>query len=724
MEEILKEITATQTYDLHQVIPTCPKKEDILFHDHLKAEQYWTKPYNLTDSQFLRLSYAEQEDIVERENERCKNGVWFYNFGEPTYLTGDNYNFLTYYKMEGHIVPDFMKFQTATFYFYLYAELERSVYGTLELKPRREGCTHRKLSIALNRAIMNESFFVGIQSKGGKDAKEANFDNVVKAYMKLPCWRKPKSRLDNPSRELAFEQPPKRSSTKVKTLQEIEYEDYYLNSKIDWRATSTDAYDGDKLHIYICDEFWKWVTANAAKALKTHKKCLVDGEDIKGIMYVLSTVGIDQEEEKITEEAFNTGKEIWNGSSPLERNALGETETGLLRMFISTFDSKRGHSRISDVDLLDKYGNVNSAEARKIWNIKYDSCKTNEDRTTLIRQEPPNLQQAIASFSRSGSTFDNERLGRRLLYLENFVPTDERPVKYWVGNFAWKNNERFTEVVRIEKENGKWRLPYLPMVAGQDKLNRIKKLSNDAFAPFADTQFVLGVDPFNYKNTVSGQGSKGAGHMKLKHNFANPDFSNKYCGHYRERPASPDLFFEDMLMFAWYYGAKINAERSGSDIFNWFKRNGVYGFLMFRPEITKNSAFTKGDKEKGTTATVDNIELGCNLTDNYFALPDEETNDNVIDNLDYFWDEITLRQLMEFEPAKRERLDAAMALFMTEIGCQSVKKIFSNTIKVGNERNPIDFLFPIYKDNKVITHRQFEERGERKVDENGVRIRR
>lgn len=701
MEDILKTILKDQSYDLHEVIPTCPSRNKILFHDKAQSEQYWVKPYNITDFQFLKLSYSEQEDIVETENERCRNGVWFYNFGEPTYLTGDAYSFLTYYKMEGHIVPEFMKFQIATFYFYLYAEMQPSIYGTVELKPRREGCTHRKLSIALNRAIMNESFFVGIQSKTGDDAEKMNFDNVVRAYNKLPCWRKPKSKLNNPSKELAFEEPPKRPTNKIKTLADIEYEEFYLNSKIDWKATSSDAYDGKKLHIYICDEFWKWQEDNAELALKTHKKCVTDGEDIIGIMYVLSTVGIDEKEETVSEEAFDTGLSIWNKSNPHEKNSLGETESGFLRFFISTFKSRRGKSRISNTQLLDKYGNVDEAEAKKLWNVKYETCKTDNERTTLIRQEPPTVQQAIASFRSGGNTFNNTaRFSKRLAYLQNFDSSTElgRPVKYWQGNLAWENNERFTNVVRVtleNPENGRFRIPYLPEVFGEGLTNRVKHTSTNSYLPFSDSQFCLGADPFNYSKTVSGTGSKGGFHIKHK-------YLNRYCLHYRERPASPDLFNEDVLMAAWYFGARVNPERSGSNIFDWFKRNGVYGFIMPRPDVTKNSAFTKGDTEKGTTPSPENVELGCNLIDNTFSLPNEEENENAVDNLEYFWDEITLEQLISFDKKNREKFDAVMAMIHTEIGAQSMKKHSLNPVVMEKETgvSVLDILIPSYRYSK------------------------
>lgn len=682
-----------QGYNLQTVIPTCPSKKHIIFWDKEKSEQRWVRPYQLTDNQFLKLSYNEQEEIVETEMERCKNGVWFYNHGEPIFLTGDNYHFLTYHKIDGTIISDFIKFQTYSFYFQKYCEDDENCFGEIQLKPRREGCTSRKMASAINRATTNETFFVGIQSKTGKDASEINFQAVIRSFNKLPFWRKPKTRLENPSRELAFEQPPKRSSGKIKTINELDYEDFYLNSKIDWRSTSADAYDGDKLHMYIEDEYFKWVEANAYKAWLVCRKCLVDGEDIIGKGYLLSTVGIEEEEGKVTEEALMNGVELWRGSNPNERNSIGQTETGLYWWFIGAHNSRRSKR----FGWPDKYGNIPEEEVKKYLFTKRESEIDTQKRMVIIRQEPMNVQEALSSMLTGIGTFDNIRLGERLTFLENYQGTPERPVKYIECNLAWANNERFTEVVRVQSEKPRWQIPYLPNFVGDEFVNRVKKTSTNSYIPYSDTPFIIGVDPFTYDKTIDGLGSKGAFHVKHK-------YLNRYCCHYRFRPASTDLFFEDCLLTAWYYGARMNPERSGSNIFKFFKEIGCYGFIMNRPEVTKNSAFTKSDTEKGTTASPENVELGCNLIENYFSKPNEELNENVKDNLEYFWHEETIKQLMAFDKKKREKYDCVMAMIHTEIGAQSLKRFIMQPLEVNkdNKMSIVDILTPRFNNNTAI----------------------
>lgn len=691
-----------QGYLLQSVIPECPtNKKQILFWDKDIDEQYWRPPYQLTDHQFLKLSYDEQEEIVETENERCLNGCWFYNHGVPTYLTNDNYHFLSYHRIDGRIVPDFIQFQTIDYYFQKLCELDDNCFGRIDLKPRREGDTQRKLATAINRVITNESFFVGIQSKTGKDASEINFGGLILAYNKLPIWRKPKTRLDNPSRELAFEQPPKRSSSKVKTLQEVEYEDYYLNSRVNWRATSSDGYDGDKLHIYIQDEYFKWMEADAHKAYYTHKKCLVDGEDIIGKAYLLSTVGIEEEEEKVSEEAILNGVKLWNESNVNERNSLGQTKTGLYPWFIPAYSSRRSKRR----GWPDKYGFIPEDEVKKVLFARRDDEKDPQQKMIIIRQEPMNVQEALTSMIGGLGTFDNVRLGARHTYLtEEWQPTDQRPVKYVECNLAWKNNEKFTDVVINKSENPRFRLPYLPNVFGEGTANRVKKLAYGGFMPFSDTQGVIGADTFAFEKTMDAQNSKGALQGRWKYNFHNPYMSNIYFGHYLHRPATPDMFAEDALMLAWLYGAFINGERKAANALfhKWFKDNNCYGFLMHRPEITKNSGYQKRDNERGVPTSGQTIEIGCGLWENYIAAPHEEDNENEKDNLEYYWDEISLDQAMKFDPKKSTRYDAMIATFLAEIGAQSLRKYKAPPEqKESDSKQPtvMDYLIPAYQRN-------------------------
>jgi len=92
-----------------------------------------------------------------------------------------------------------------------------------------------------------------------------------------------------------------------------------------------------------------------------------------------------------------------------------------------------------------------------------------------------------------------------------------------------------------------------------------------------------------------------------------------------------------------------------------------------------------------------------------FAAPNPEVNENEKDNLDFFWFDRTIDQLMQFDKNNSTKYDAVMAMIHTELGSQSLKKYTPTvqTIKSENGKSPIDYLFPIRSGNNVLTHEQY-----------------
>ena len=112
--------TRGEVINLDGLSITLPKvptdKKTILFYDKKKKDQYWSRldvPKGLTPDN--EDAYAEY--IVE-EFRRRREGVWFFNNGEPVYLTGSHYFALQWVKMEdsgGYM--DFRHAQKEMYYF-------------------------------------------------------------------------------------------------------------------------------------------------------------------------------------------------------------------------------------------------------------------------------------------------------------------------------------------------------------------------------------------------------------------------------------------------------------------------------------------------------------------------------------------------------------------------------------------------------------------------------
>ena len=83
-----------------------------------------------------------------------------------------------------------------------------------------------------------------------------------------------------------FKSPVQRVSHKNKTIQK----ELSLETRINYRNTKENAYDGDKLKILLSDESGKWEEANFEKWFNIAKTCLVVGNRIIGKMINGSSV--------------------------------------------------------------------------------------------------------------------------------------------------------------------------------------------------------------------------------------------------------------------------------------------------------------------------------------------------------------------------------------------------------------------------------------------------
>ena len=77
-------------------------------------EQYWRRrelPSYLEQVEYDKdgnaLLDSKQREYALEEVRRCKDGFWFMNRGIPTYITGKNYFYLQWWKLEDDIYPDY-----------------------------------------------------------------------------------------------------------------------------------------------------------------------------------------------------------------------------------------------------------------------------------------------------------------------------------------------------------------------------------------------------------------------------------------------------------------------------------------------------------------------------------------------------------------------------------------------------------------------------------------
>ena len=270
---------------------------------------------------------------IEEEFRRRRQGFWFYNNGTPTYITGRHYMMLQWTKLDIGF-PHYLAFQRDIFLHMAACEADPRCIGQLYTKCRRSGYTNICSSVLVDEATQVKDKLLGIQSKTGKDAQENIFmKKVVYMFRNYPFFFKPiQDGTTNPRMELAFREPSKRITKKNKTSQTGEA----LNSVINWKNTTNNAYDGEKLHMLYLDEAGKWEKPTDIRdAWRIQRTCLIVGRKIVGKALVGSTVNP-------MDKGGKEYKDLWKDSNPNERNANGRTKSGLYRLFIPAQNSLEG----------------------------------------------------------------------------------------------------------------------------------------------------------------------------------------------------------------------------------------------------------------------------------------------------------------------------------------------------------------------------------------------
>lgn len=312
-------------------LPKQPPKEEIAGYGLSKKQQKWTR--NELPADFEDLSDTEKDDFILKEFDRRRNGYWFFNNGTPTYITGHHYFYLNWCVFPFGS-PDYRDVDRRSYYFWQICEEDEDCLGELQLKFRRRGATSQAEAIILNTSTMTYNAWCGIVSKTGKDASDV-FGEIVDLFRNLPPFFQPQvADRDKPKVELLFAAPAKSAKRGVKKGIE-------LNTRVNWRNSVENAYDGRKLKLALFDEMGKAETMNAERFLEVHSTCLVQGRKVVGKAMIPSTVN----------EMTKGGapfKKAWQDSDSSNKTENGRTISGFYRYFVPAYDGFEG--------FIDEYG--------------------------------------------------------------------------------------------------------------------------------------------------------------------------------------------------------------------------------------------------------------------------------------------------------------------------------------------------------------------------------
>ena len=565
-------------------LPKQPSKSLILYSNKPKKDQRWIRkemPKNLT-----RENAADYYEYIEQEFKRRRDGVWFMNNGQPTYITGSHYMFIQWSNIDvGY--PDYRDANRKFFLFWQACKIDPNCMGMCFLKNRRSGFSYMASAEMVNQATQTYESNFGLLSKTGSDAKTMFTDKVVRIYRRYPFFFQPiQDGSSNPRVELAFREQAKKITKKNKHIQQSEA----LNSVIDWRNTADNSYDGMKLKLLTHDEAGKWTgSTSIAKNWSVTQTCLLLGRKIVGKCMMGSTAN------KLEDGGLEY-KNLYYDSDVTDKDLNRRTKSGLYSLFIPSYENLEG--------FIDEYGfsivdtpkksvmgmdgvNIDIGAKDYIKNRR-DGLKNNtSELSEFKRQFPFTSEEAFRNDSMS-SVFDVEKIYQQMDYNEVVENLTTR------GDFIWKNGVQDGEVIWIPNNKGKWEVCWFPNKDRQNLINykhTKKKPGNEQF-------LVSGCDPYDHDTTTDGRRSNASCHIYHKFTMDENSPCEQFVCEYINRPPKADIFYEDMIKQCVFYGCQILIENNKIGIIKYFERRGYYEYLMDRPEST-HTDFSKKQKTKG-----------------------------------------------------------------------------------------------------------------------------
>jgi len=692
--------------DLKIQLPHPPRdKKKILYSKLPKKDQHWKRepmPKGLVyDNADLYRDY-----ILEQFRKR-REGVWFMNKGVPTFLTGRYWYQLQWGRMfEGGIYADYRDCQRLLAYHKEACYIDSMCMGQIFLKSRQTGYTYGIVSDSIELITSTQNKANGLTSMTDDDARKA-FAKMSYLFQELPFFFQPvvKGRVDSPKR-LDFGKPS--DASKETKKRKDTSTDGFINSFSDYQATKTKAYDGQTMLLYVGDEAAKWDRASYIEHLHTLMPTTFRGGRVTGKVFLGSTMGkLDAGGEDF--------KTLYLGSKVKEITSLTEfTSTKLRSYFLPAHKNyeycidKYGKcwEEAPPTKTLNTFGDVIEKGSIELIKGIYADAKKNGDVALNAAYRAWPMTEAHAMRDESEScVFNLTKL------TDQFDYNDEQGETYSRGTFEWKNGVRFTEVVWYPDDRGRFKVHWMPSAADDTLHLRNKvKLERNLYFPMNDYA-VIGLDCYGSYTVGKNKQSKGAAHAvstpKAYIKAGVP--ANRVLFEYIDKPATQDVFNEDVLKASWFYGIQILAENNRRDFVRYMFLSGCRPFSMNRVDKPKHQLsgddLVLGGQPMQAKDILDSHENAIRTFIQRYVGYSTEPEFRPEGEIGVMPFNDTLMDLMKFNPAARTAYDATISIGLALIGGQkekyqpqpvkrdpkkmvSILRKYNNTGDIGEYINP------------------------------------
>jgi hypothetical protein len=659
------------------------------------TEQFWVRKelpdYFDTieyDKDGNALLTERQKAYAKIEVERCKRGYWFFNNGVPTFITGKNYFYLQWWKLEDDIYPDYRDADRRYFIFLNHWENVLWCIGVGRGKKRREGASSQATANLIYECIFYTNSNCGLVSKSNTDSRDTFTDMVSFGYNQLPVFLKPRqlNRADSVT-ELVFAAKIEKGKATAKGNR----------SKVNYRAPVENAYDRGRMTRILADEGGKWpLDVKFSKFISKVTKTMIKGAKRVGFCEAPSTVN------ELTKGGGAEFKKFWDGSNQFKAGGK-KTPNRFVTYFTPAYDNYEGFIDKHGMSVIDAPTDEQYEYLLERWVVKDPvtgetvSELSEEDirlgarkyiysrRVGLsgelleeeIRMNPCTVQEMFEA-ANTDCAFNSFNINQRKKELED-NPINKRKILFVRNEETQKVGWR--DITDNEK-NFHWEITW-----GLDGKFETNKYITDLGKrmPGRSEDGAIAVD--SYSNSQGGRkyGSKACALIGRRSNVLDPENTGKAIGMLYGRPAEKDLLHNQVLLAGEFFGYPIWYEHTSDDYDGFFKDRGKSGYLGIYPKsLIDPTKRENADRHKGTPITPFSLTKQLDHGISYF--------EHHCDSVD--WIEILDNALL-FDPNDRTKFDILVTFLIL------ISVLMERPVKPPPKKSP---LVTVYQNGQAINY--------------------